>query len=75
LLVISIIIVFIQCTVTGNVFYRHAYTVLRFSLSLFVCAYCVTGSCSRSVSMFNTNNIAITIIAVIIISFVTAVSN
>jgi hypothetical protein len=30
LLVIIIIIVFLQCTVTGNLFYRHVYTVLLF---------------------------------------------
>ena len=75
MLVMSIIIVFVQCTVIGNVFYGHVYIVLRFSLSLFfACAYCVTGSCSRSVSMFNTNTITISIFAVII-SFITTDSN
>jgi hypothetical protein len=74
MLVMSIIIVFVQCTVIVNVFYGHVYIVLRFSLSfLFACVYCVIGSCSRSVSMFNTHTITITSFAVI--SFITTVSN
>jgi putative effector of murein hydrolase LrgA (UPF0299 family) len=72
----NIFMVFVQRTVTGSVFYRHVCTVLRSSLSLlFVCAYCVTGSCRHLVSMFNTNTLTVTIIAVIIISFITTVSN
>jgi len=75
MLVSSIVVLFVQCKVTGNVIYRHVYTGIRFSLSLFfVCAYCITGRCSHSVSMFITSTITITIIA-FIISFITTVSN